>query len=71
MGIFILNNEIKRLKKRLVIFSIGAFIIGICENLIKATSYSVFSDAFTFAVLVVVLIFRPTGIFGEKTVDKV
>ncbi len=50
---------------------IGAFIIGICENLIKATPYTVFSDAFTFAVLVVVLIFRPTGIFGEKTVDKV
>ncbi|MBQ6794668.1 MAG: branched-chain amino acid ABC transporter permease [Clostridia bacterium] len=50
---------------------IGAFIIGICENLIKATPYSVFSDAFTFAILVVVLIFRPTGIFGEKTVDKV
>jgi len=50
---------------------IGAFVIGICENLIKSTPYSVFSDAFTFAVLVVVLIFRPTGIFGEKTVDKV
>ncbi len=50
---------------------IGAFIIGICENLIKASPYSVFSDAFTFAVLVVVLIFRPTGIFGEKSVDKV
>ncbi len=50
---------------------IGAFIIGICENLIKATSYTVFSDAFTFAVLVVILIFRPTGIFGEKTIDKV
>lgn len=50
---------------------IGAFIIGICENLIKSTSYTVFSDAFTFAVLVVVLIFRPTGIFGEKTIDKV
>ncbi len=50
---------------------IGAFVIGICENLIKATPYSVFSDAFTFAVLVVVLIFRPTGIFGEKNVDKV
>ncbi len=50
---------------------IGAFIIGICENIIKATPYTVFSDAFTFAVLVVVLIFRPTGIFGEKTIDKV
>lgn len=50
---------------------IGAFLIGICENIIKATPYTVFSDAFTFAVLVVVLIFRPTGIFGEKTIDKV
>lgn len=50
---------------------IGAFIIGICENLIKSTSYTVFSDAFTFAVLIIVLIFRPTGIFGEKTIDKV
>lgn len=50
---------------------IGAFIIGICENLIKSTPYTVFSDAFTFAVLVIVLIFRPTGIFGEKTIDKV
>lgn len=50
---------------------IGAFVIGICENIIKATPYTVFSDAFTFAVLVIVLIFRPTGIFGEKTIDKV
>lgn len=50
---------------------IGAFVIGICENFIKGTPYTVFSDAFTFAVLVIVLIFRPTGIFGEKTIDKV
>ena len=50
---------------------IGAFIIGICENLIKAAGYTAFSDAFTFALLIVVLLVRPTGLFGEKTTEKV
>ena len=50
---------------------IGAFIIGICENIIKALHLTTFSDAFTFALLIVVLIFKPTGLFGEKTTDKV
>ena len=30
---------------------VGAFIIGICENVIKSTEFSVFSDAGTFALL--------------------
>ena len=51
---------------------VGAFIIGICENLIKAsTEMSIFSDAFTFALLIVVLLVKPTGLFGEKVIDKV
>ena len=50
---------------------IGAFIIGLCENLIKSTEYTVFSDAFTFALLIVILVFKPTGLFGEKVTDKV
>mgnify|MGYP000231307023 CR=1 FL=1 len=52
---------------------IGAFIIGICENIIKAfgQSWTVFSDAFTFVLLIVVLLVKPTGIFGEKATDKV
>ena len=50
---------------------IGAFIIGIAENLIRAAGYTAFSDAFTFALLIVVLLFRPTGLFGEKTTEKV
>ena len=50
---------------------IGAFIIGLCENLIKSTEYTVFSDAFTFALLIVILVFKPTGLFGEKSTDKV
>ena len=59
---------------------IGAFIIGICENIIKGgasifgipgSGWTTFSDAFTFAFLIIVLIVRPTGLFGEKSVDKV
>ena len=50
---------------------IDALIIGICENIIKALGYTTFSDAFTFALLIVILLFKPTGLFGEKTSEKV
>ncbi len=64
---------------------VGAFIIGICENLIKGLDIILlkagittqmlglptFSDAFTFALLIVILVVKPTGLFGEKTTDKV
>ena len=50
---------------------VGAFLIGISEELIKGLGYSTFSDAFTFALLIVVLCVRPTGLFGEKVTDKV
>ena len=54
---------------------IGAFLIGICETIIKALpsswDVSVFSDAFTFALLIIVLTCKPTGLFGEKATDKV
>ena len=54
---------------------IGAFLIGICETIIKglpsAWNVSVFSDAFTFALLIVILTCKPTGLFGEKATDKV
>lgn len=50
---------------------IGAFIIGICENIIKGLGWTTFSDAFTFALLIVILVAKPTGLFGEKATDKV
>ena len=53
---------------------IGAFLIGICENFVKILPFegaTTFVDAFTFALLIVVLIFKPTGLFGEKATDKV
>ena len=50
---------------------VGAFIIGISESVIKGSSWSIFSDAFTFALLIVILVAKPTGLFGEKVTDKV
>ena len=50
---------------------VGAFLIGISESVIKGSSWSVFSDAFTFALLIVILVVKPTGLFGEKITDKV
>ncbi len=50
---------------------VGGFILGLGETALVAMGYSTFSDAFTFVLLIVMLLVRPTGIFGEKTVDKV
>lgn len=50
---------------------VGGFFIGICETILKAVGLSTFSDAFTFVVLIIMLLIKPTGLFGEKFVDKV
>jgi branched-chain amino acid transport system permease protein len=50
---------------------VGGFVIGLCETFIKAAGYSEFSDVFTFALLIVVLMFKPTGLFGETMEEKV
>ena len=50
---------------------VGGFLIGVRETFIKASPFSEFSDAFTFVILIVVLLIRPTGLFGEKTTEKV
>ena len=50
---------------------VGAFVIGLCENLIKGAGWTTFSDAFTFVLLIIILMVKPTGIFGEKDINKV
>lgn len=51
---------------------LGAYIIGVCESLIKANdAIAIFSNAFTFALLILVLLFKPNGMFGEKLAEKV
>ena len=50
---------------------VGAFVIGVAENLIKGIGWTNFSDAFTFVLLIIILMVKPTGLFGEKNIDKV
>ena len=52
---------------------IGGFILGIGEILLVAflPELSGYRDAFAFILLIVILLFRPTGIMGEKISEKV
>lgn len=48
----------------------GGFILGILESLSAGYISSEYKDVISFAVLILLLIFKPTGIFGEKTEEK-
>jgi branched-chain amino acid transport system permease protein len=49
----------------------GGLILGVLEMLGAAYISAAWKDVFVFLVLILVLIFRPTGLFGEKTAEKV
>jgi branched-chain amino acid transport system permease protein len=50
---------------------IGGLILGILEMLGSTYISTAYKDVFVFLVLILVLIFRPTGILGEKVAEKV
>lgn len=52
---------------------LGGFILGLGEVLIVAffPQLSGYRDAFAFIVLIVILFYKPTGLLGEKTTEKV
>ena len=52
---------------------LGGFILGLGEVLIVAffPQLSGYRDAFAFIVLIIILFYKPTGLLGEKTTEKV
>lgn len=46
---------------------VGAFVLGIAENLTAGYVSQAFSSLIAFVILVVVLLVRPNGIFGRRT----
>jgi branched-chain amino acid transport system permease protein len=50
---------------------VGGFLLGIIEALTVGYISSAYKDVILFAVLILVLIFRPTGIFGEEVTEKI
>lgn len=50
---------------------VGALLIGVVESLAKAFGLADFSDVISFALLIIILVIKPTGLFGEETTEKV
>ena len=50
---------------------LGGVLIGLMETWLSATSYSTYRDAMAFAVLILILLVKPTGILGSAAVEKV
>jgi len=50
---------------------LGGFVIGMIETISKAYISSQWSDAIVFGLLIVVLLFKPTGILGKNEKEKV
>ena len=50
---------------------LGGILLGIIETLSKAYLPNQFSDAIVFGVLIIVLLFKPTGLMGKQVQEKV
>ncbi len=50
---------------------IGGYVIGVLEALVAAAGFSMWKDAAVFLILIIVLVFKPTGILGKKIQEKV
>jgi len=51
--------------------ALGGLILGIVETFVAGSPWSTGKDAIAFGILIVILIFRPTGLLGKARVEKV
>ncbi|AFY02978.1 branched-chain amino acid ABC transporter permease [Bdellovibrio bacteriovorus] len=50
---------------------LGAMIMGLSEEMVVAYLSSTYRDALAFGILIVILIFKPAGLLGKYSVEKV
>lgn len=50
---------------------IGALIMGVAESMVIGYLASTYRDALAFAILIIILLFRPAGILGKNVKEKV
>jgi branched-chain amino acid transport system permease protein len=50
---------------------LGSFILGLTESFATGYVSSDYEDVFAFSLLVLILIFRPSGLLGKASIEKV
>ncbi len=51
--------------------ALGALILGGAETVVGGSAYSTYKDAIAFGLLIVIMLFRPAGLLGRFTAEKV
>ena len=51
--------------------ALGGMVLGVVETFVGGTAWSTYRDAIAFAVLILILLFRPAGLLGKLQVEKV
>lgn len=51
--------------------ALGGILIGIIETFVAGSAFSTYRDAIAFAVLILILLFKPGGLLGKSQVEKV
>jgi branched-chain amino acid transport system permease protein len=51
--------------------ALGGLVLGIVETFVGGSAYSTYKDAIAFGILIGILLFRPAGLLGRATVEKV
>ena len=49
----------------------GGIILGVVEAMVSGFISSTFRDAAAFAILIIILLIKPTGLFGKNEREKV
>ncbi|MEO7298083.1 MAG: branched-chain amino acid ABC transporter permease [Verrucomicrobiota bacterium] len=49
----------------------GGLIIGVVETFVGGSAMSTYRDAIAFAILILILLFKPSGILGKTQIEKV
>ena len=50
---------------------VGGLLLGVIETFVTAYLSSTYRDAIAFVILVLILLYRPTGLFGAPQTEKV
>ncbi|HYE31070.1 MAG TPA: branched-chain amino acid ABC transporter permease [Methylomirabilota bacterium] len=51
--------------------ALGGLFLGVVETFVNGSRFSTYTDAIAFAILILVLLFKPAGLLGKVQVEKV